>query len=109
MQIGIRRPNGLRYPLVCLDRLDNQARRDNAALTEPTPSHEKCLKTRTLRSSSPTCRVLGGVDLRTTFLLIDFITSFFRHGQVIWSRRSDGTSSNFHFSLSNVHACVIPF
>jgi len=27
-------PNGWRYLLVCLDKLDNQAGRDNAALTE---------------------------------------------------------------------------
>src|SRR6266487_1789851 len=30
------------------------AGRDNATLTEPTSSHRNCLKTRTLRSSSPT-------------------------------------------------------
>jgi len=42
------RANGWRYPLVCLDRLDNQAGRDNAVLPEPTPSHANCLKTRRL-------------------------------------------------------------
>src|SRR5215211_4519259 len=31
--------------------------RDNATLTEPTSSHANCLKTRTLRSNSPTRRV----------------------------------------------------
>jgi len=39
--------------------------RDNATLTEPTSSHANCLKTRTLRSSSPTRRVhavLGGIS-----------------------------------------------
>jgi hypothetical protein len=37
-------PNGWRRLLVSLGRLDHQAGRDNATLTEPGLSSEKCLK-----------------------------------------------------------------
>jgi len=53
-------PNGLRYPLVggIGHHPGALPGRDKAALPEPTPSHEKCLKTRTPRSGSPTTIVL---------------------------------------------------
>jgi len=48
------------YPLVCLDKLDNQVGRDNATLTEPTSSHATCLKTRRLPPACPdTCTPFG--------------------------------------------------
>ncbi len=71
-----RQPNGLRYALsgvlVCLDRLDNQAGRDHAALTEATSSQKSCLKTRTLRSSSPTTPALAcGASVAPTHFVGD--------------------------------------
>jgi hypothetical protein len=41
--------------LVCLDRLDNQAGRGDANLTEPTSSHATCLKTRRLVEGAFEC------------------------------------------------------
>jgi hypothetical protein len=42
------------YPLVFLERLDNQVRPDNAILTESVSSHANCLKTRTAKRPTTT-------------------------------------------------------
>jgi len=63
--------------LVRLDRLDNRAGWDNAALPEPTPSHASCLKTRTLRSSSPTTMApahFAGDRVHVCWAVFDFTT-----------------------------------
>jgi hypothetical protein len=73
---GVRKPRMLSagYPLVCLDRLDNQVGRDNATLTESTPSLENSIKTRTAKRPTTTAPTLFVGD-RVHALLGSFVSS----------------------------------